>query len=111
MDEAITLDWAAQAFASARPGIDAATVDSEQLTVTTYRYAPGSSWEEHAHPEDQVTIVVSGGAIRFDVGGTEILLRPGQLALIPGGVPHTAAVEEREVVTLNVWRRRAAMGT
>jgi quercetin dioxygenase-like cupin family protein len=50
--------------------------------------------------------VVSGGEIEFTVGGRPLRLGPGQLALIPGGVPHGARNGDEEVLALNVWRLR-----
>lgn len=98
--------WLEQDFKEVRPGIHGARVDSEQLTVNVYRYEPGSEWEVHEHPEDQMTTVVIGGEIEFTVGGETVLLGPGQMALIPGGVPHGARNGDEEVVAVNVWRRR-----
>jgi quercetin dioxygenase-like cupin family protein len=95
-------------FAEVRPGIFGATEDTEQLTVTVYRYEPGCEWEEHSHPEDQVTYVTEGGTVDFVVGGVPTPLSAGELAIIPGGVPHSASVpaDGERVVTLNVWRLR-----
>ena len=46
--------------------------------------------------------------VDFVVGGSSAPLGPGELAVIPGGVPHSAtvAVDGERVVTLNVWRLR-----
>jgi quercetin dioxygenase-like cupin family protein len=103
--EPFTVDWSAQTFSEVRPGIWGATVHTPQLTVTYYRYEPGSSWEEHQHPEDQVTSVLKG-EIDFIVAGTPVHLSAGALAALPGGVPHSATVGEREVRTLNVYPSR-----
>jgi quercetin dioxygenase-like cupin family protein len=100
-----TVDWSAQTFSEVRPGIWGATVHTPQLTVTYYRYEPGSSWEEHRHPEDQVTSVIEG-EIDFVVAGTPVHLSAGELAALPGGVPHSATVGEREAHTLNVYTSR-----
>jgi quercetin dioxygenase-like cupin family protein len=100
----LILDWEAREFAEVRPGIRGCTIVSDDLTVTMYRYGPGSEWEEHHHPEDQLTIVLQGEIV-FRSGGDEIHLGPGQQVLIPGGVPHSATVGG-EVVTLNVWPPR-----
>jgi quercetin dioxygenase-like cupin family protein len=100
-----TVDWSAQPFAEVRPGIWGATVHTPQLTVTYYRYDAGSSWEEHEHPEDQVTSVIEG-EIDFVVAGRPVHLSAGELAALPGGVPHSASVGEREVRTLNVYTSR-----
>ena len=107
MAEPIVLDWLGQEFSEVRPGIHGATIDSDELTVTVYRYEPGAAWEEHEHPEDQVTTIVAGGRIEFTVAGRSLVLGPGRLALIPGGVPHGARNGDEEVVALNVWRLRS----
>jgi quercetin dioxygenase-like cupin family protein len=98
-------DWDEREFAEVRPGITAATVETEQLTVTLYRYGPGSAWEEHRHPEDQVTTVLEG-AIEFSVEGRAVTLSAGQLVMLPGGVPHAANVPASGAISLNVWRHR-----
>lgn len=97
-----------QRFATVRPGVEGATVESDDLTVTTYRYLPGAVWETHQHPEDQLTLVLRGAGLRFTVAGNEMALRPGELVLIPGDTPHSAVVGDDEVLTLNVWRLRSA---
>lgn len=109
LEQALALRWDEQEFTEVRPGIFGATIDTEQLTVTVYRYEPGCAWEEHSHPEDQVTCVVDGGTVEFVVDGRPTPLSPGQLALIPGGVPHSASVpvDAQRVVTINVWRLRS----
>jgi len=108
LTEALALDWSDQEFTEVRPGIFGATIDTEQLTVTVYRYEPGCAWEEHAHPEDQVTFIAQGGTVAFVVAGEPRPLSAGELAIIPGGVPHSASVpaDGETVVTVNVWRLR-----
>jgi len=82
----------------------------EQLTVTVYRYEPGCAWETHSHPEDQVTYIAEGGTVEFVVDGRPTPLSPGQLAVLPGGMPHSASVptDGQRVVSINVWRLRSA---
>jgi quercetin dioxygenase-like cupin family protein len=101
----LPIDWDAQAFSELRPGILGATIVSDDLTVSMYRYAPGSTWEEHEHPEDQLTAVLSGEIV-FRAGAGELRLGPGRQVLIPGGVAHSARAGPCEVVTLNVWPPR-----
>lgn len=102
----LEIDWDAREFAELRPGIRGSTIVSTDLTVSMYRYAAGSRWEEHEHPEDQLTAVLSGEIV-FRSDGKELRLGPGQQVLIPGGVPHSAEAGAAEVVTLNVWPPRA----
>src|SRR3954449_7940623 len=100
--------WSEREAAEIRAGIFGATEDTAQLTVTVYRYEPGCAWETHAHAEDQVTFVAAGGAVALVVGGEPRPLSAVELAIIPGGVPHSASVpaDGEPVVTLNVWRLR-----
>ena len=105
MESARTIDWDAREFVEVRPGIRGSTVHTPQLTATLYRYDAGSSWETHAHPQDQMTFVVEG-AIDFVVDGKPVRLTAGQLAALPGGVPHSAEVGPGGAVSLNVFTYR-----
>ncbi|MDX6560212.1 MAG: hypothetical protein QOD65_26 [Gaiellales bacterium] len=106
MDAPQTIDWDEQEFAEFRPGAFGATVHTPNLTATLYRYRAGSSWETHAHPQDQMTFVVSG-AIDFVVEGVPVRLTAGQPAALPGGVPHSATVPGTDgAVSLNVFTSR-----
>jgi quercetin dioxygenase-like cupin family protein len=101
------IDWDSQTFAEVRPGIFGATVHTPQLTATLYRYGPGTSWEEHRHPQDQITTVLDG-EIDFVVAGRLVHLGAGQLATLPGGTPHSATLpaDGSGAVTLNVFTHR-----
>ena len=98
------IDWNDQEFSEVRPGVFGATVHTPQLTATLYRYEAGSTWEEHQHPQDQVTTVLSGD-IDFVVAGQPVHLSEGQTATLPGGTPHSAAVQT-SCVTINVLTSR-----
>jgi quercetin dioxygenase-like cupin family protein len=107
MDHPRKIDWEKEEFAEVRPAIFGATVHTPQLTATLYRYGAGSSWEEHSHPQDQITSVVSG-EIDFVVAGEPVRLGPGEMAMLPGGVPHSATVpaDGGGAVSLNVFTYR-----
>lgn len=105
MNQPQTITWDEVELTEVRPGVEGATVHTPQLTAILYRYRPGSAWEEHAHPQDQITSVISG-SIEFVVAGTPVRLRPGQTATIPGGTPHSARVPDTGATTLNVLTRR-----
>jgi acyl-CoA thioester hydrolase len=99
-----TVLWSEHESTEVRPGIFGSTVHTPQLTATLYRYAAGSTWEEHAHRQDQITTVIEG-SIDFIVAGERVTLRAGETALLPGGVRHAAEVPDG-AVTLNVLTRR-----
>lgn len=107
MELAQRIDWDEQEFTEVRAGIFGATVHTPQLTATLYRYGPGSSWEEHRHPQDQITAVLEG-AIDFVVAGEPVHLVAGQLATLPGDTPHAASVatDGGGAITLNVFTHR-----
>ena len=107
MSGAQKIDWAEQDFREVRPNIYGATIHTPQLTATLYRYSGGSSWEEHQHPQDQITTVLEG-VVDFVVDGRPIRLEAGQLAALPGGTPHSATVPPAGAVTLNVFTHRDA---
>jgi quercetin dioxygenase-like cupin family protein len=107
MDSPQKIDWTEREFTEIRPGIFGATVHTPQLTATLYRYGGGTSWEEHQHPQDQITTVLEG-VIDFVVAGEPVRLVAGQLATLPGGTPHSATVPEPGAVSLNVFTHRDA---
>lgn len=98
-------EWSDREWTEVRPGIFGATVHTDQLTATYYRYEPGSSWEEHQHPQDQITSVLKG-EVEFVVAGETVTLREGQAAALPGNTPHSATVGELGAETLNFWTSR-----
>jgi len=106
VDTPQTIDWDAREFTEVRPGIFGSTVHTPQLTATLYRYGPGSSWEDHQHPQDQITMVLDG-VIDFVVDGANVRLTKGQMATLPGGTPHSATVPAAgSAVTINVFTYR-----
>jgi quercetin dioxygenase-like cupin family protein len=108
MDAPQTIDWDEQEFTEVRPGIFGSTVHTPQLTATLYRYGAGTSWEEHQHPQDQITQVLQG-TIDFVVAGRSVRLAAGQLATLPGGTAHSATVSaDGPAVSLNVFTHREA---
>ena len=63
-------------------GVTRQTIISADATLTRYTYAPGCVFPVHQHPDAQITVVHSG-VIEFDVAGKHVVLRAGQVALIP----------------------------
>lgn len=88
------------------PGICRQRVDTEQVTVVRYTYAPGSVFPAHSHPEEQ-TIIVLSGEIEFDVAGTPAPVGAGGVLIIPPEMVHGARVSgDYPVETLNVLSPR-----
>ena len=102
--------WADLPIEEVMPGVSRQTLHGERQTMVRYVYAPGAVFPGHAHPEEQITLVIRG-RIAFDIGGERVVLGPGEVAVIPGGVAHGAAVVGSETVeTFNALSPRRVVG-
>jgi quercetin dioxygenase-like cupin family protein len=63
---------------------------------------PGAVVEEHAHPHEQVGMVLEGKAI-FYIGPEQKTLQAGDLYRIPGNVRHKVVVMEGPVRALDIF--------
>ena len=98
--------WKDVATEPAGDGIERQTIHGDRQTLVRYWYAPGAVFPSHAHPEEQMTVVLSG-RITFTIGDKVVTLGPGEVATIPGGVLHGATVAGNEPVeTLNTLSPR-----
>jgi quercetin dioxygenase-like cupin family protein len=80
------------------PGFSARFVHTNGMTVARVTVRPDARLPSHAHPHEQITNVISG-ELELTVGGDVRVLKPGMVAFIPGGVPHSArAVTACEVL-------------
>lgn len=88
------------------PGVARQVIDGDRQTLVRYVYQPGAVFPVHSHPEEQITIVLTG-RIRFTVAGHPLTLGAGEAALIQPNLPHGATVLGNDtVVTLNALSPR-----
>jgi quercetin dioxygenase-like cupin family protein len=74
-------------------------VTGEQIEVGLLRFKAGEGAKEHAHPHEQVLLVLSG-RVRMKIGGETYELGPREVAHLPPNVPHSLhAIEDTEVVS------------
>ncbi len=100
------VSWDAIPVNEPLPGVQSQTVHGEHQTVVRYRYAAGSIFPVHAHPQEQITIVLTGN-IAFLLDGQRVELGPGQVIMIPGDTPHGAeVVGAASVETINTLTPR-----
>lgn len=97
VDSARVIDWDSIEATEVFEGVVRQALTTETSTIVRYTYHPGCVFPVHQHPEEQVTIVHSG-VIEFTVDGELVVLQAGQVAVIPGGVPHGARVTAGETV-------------
>ena len=74
-------------------------VTGEQIELGLLRFKAGEGAEEHAHPHEQVLLVLSG-KVRMKIAGEVYELGPREVAHMPPDVPHSLeALEDTEVVS------------
>lgn len=96
-------NWEDLEETEARPGILRKVITRGGIQVIQYRYAPGSVFEDHFHPEEQMTIVLSG-SLYFIIAGKKATVRKGDIVHIPGNIHHEAVNNENEeALTLNIY--------
>jgi quercetin dioxygenase-like cupin family protein len=78
---------------------------TENLTIARLHIAKDAVVPEHHHVNEQVA-TVERGALRFTIGGEEVVVGAGQSVAIPSNVPHSVtALEDTTVVDVFSPRR------
>jgi quercetin dioxygenase-like cupin family protein len=96
--EATLAGWDRLQSKEVAPGIHRRSFNSDRLTLARFTIARGAVVPVHKHEQEQISSVISG-ALRFQVGGREVLVRAGELLQIPSWVEHGVdAVEDSEVI-------------
>ena len=81
-----------------RPGFWGKMVHGDKSTLTFWEITGGSVLEEHSHPHEQITHILSG-ELEMIIGGKKYLLTSGSVHVIPSNVPHSAvALTECRVI-------------
>ncbi|MFH1501473.1 MAG: cupin domain-containing protein [Candidatus Eisenbacteria bacterium] len=70
------------------PGFRLRFVHSGSMTIAFWDIEAGAAMPEHAHPHEQVAIMIEG-EFELVVGGEPRVVRPGDVAVIPSGTPHS----------------------
>ncbi len=68
-------------------------ISGEQIELGLLRYKAGDGAAEHAHPHEQILMVLSG-RVRMTIAGETFALGPREVAHMPPNVPHSLAVDE-----------------
>ena len=84
------------------PGVTIRTCAAERMMLSLVDLQPHSVVEEHAHPHEQVGMLLQGKAI-FYIGGEQKTLTAGDQFRIPGGVPHKVVILDEPTRALDVF--------
>ena len=73
-------------------------ITGDRVTLAMFYLKKGCAVQSHSHENEQMSTVLSG-ALRFTVGGEEVVVRSGETLRIPPMVPHSAeAIEDTEAL-------------
>ena len=84
------------------PGVEIRTTAGKGLMLSVVRLEPGSVVSVHAHPHEQMGMMIEG-TLEFTVGGITRCLGPGDIWRIPGNVPHSVRALDGPAVALDVF--------
>ncbi len=84
------------------PGVRIQTCAADQMMLSVVDLAPHAIVEEHAHPHEQVGMIVQGRAIFF-IGDEQKTLQAGDLYRIPGHVRHKVIALDEPVRALDIF--------
>ena len=84
------------------PGVDIYTKAGKEMMLSYVEFEPGAIVEAHAHPHEQVGMVLEGRA-HFFVGDEDRILSRGDMYTIPGGVTHRVVALEEGTVALDIF--------
>ncbi len=69
-------------------GFHAKFAHTENMTAAFWRVEAGAELPEHAHPHEQISIVISG-KFEMTLDGETQILDAGMIALIPSNIKHS----------------------
>ena len=84
------------------PGVHIKTCTADKMMLSVVDLEPHAVVEEHAHPHEQVGMLLAGRATFF-IGGEQKTLQPGDLYRIPGNVPHKVIVGDQPARALDIF--------
>lgn len=73
-------------------------IHTPHMTIAKLRLAKGAVVPLHSHVNEQVTMLESG-ALRFEMGGEDFVIRAGETLRIPPDLPHRVEAIEDSVAT------------
>jgi quercetin dioxygenase-like cupin family protein len=68
-------------------------ITGDSVTIGRFELKQGGVVPSHAHPNEQVSIILSG-ALLFRIDGRETIVKAGEVMQIPGNVAHEVEVLE-----------------
>jgi len=84
------------------PGIERRAVWLDQVMITFFTFQSNAIVPEHAHENEQITVVTSG-AMEFTMGDETRTLRAGDGVCISPNVKHSARILDELTEAYDAW--------
>ena len=84
------------------PGISIQATAGDALMLSLVTFEAGTEVPDHAHPHEQMGIMIAG-RLEFTINGETAILETGDIWRIPGNVPHRAKALDGPAVALDVF--------
>jgi quercetin dioxygenase-like cupin family protein len=91
-------DWNAIPEEQLNPLVTRRAVHTDRMTIAKLRLSKGAIVPLHQHENEQVSMI-DEGALRFEIGGRDVVVRTGESLVIPSNVPHLVEALEDSVAT------------
>jgi quercetin dioxygenase-like cupin family protein len=88
--------WAEMPAEPLKDGLSRKLITSERMMIAHVYFAKGTEVPRHAHENEQITYILEG-ALLFKLGvngGREVIVRAGEVLVIPSNLPHSALALE-----------------
>ena len=89
--------WTDLPTKSITESIDRKYFTGDRVTVARFELRRGGVVPRHAHDNEQVSCVLTG-SLKFQFDEREVIVGPGEVMQIPGGIAHAVTVLEDTVV-------------
>lgn len=83
-------------------GVGLKPVFGTNLMLSFVYMKPHSVASLHAHPEEQMGLVLEG-EYEFELNGVRKLIGPGDVYIVPPGVPHSATTYDKPCLALDIF--------
>ena len=95
------IPWNSVAIEALKPDLGRQLIVGQNIMLARVLLKKGCIVPEHSHPNEQVTYILEG-ALKFWIGGREIVVNKGEVLTIPPNLPHKAEALE-DTVDLDVF--------
>ena len=84
------------------PGILARTFWGEKMLAAVVDLDPNTELPQHSHPHEQIGIVLEG-QLELTIDGVTKVLKPHDIYIIPGEMPHEAKTYSQPAKVLDIF--------